>query len=145
MNYVDDTDEVVPKEVVGGTKTIGDLFDEFAAGVDEWNVLDVQYETKIGYPSTVYIDEDASIADDEQNFIIESVELLADGTASICPAEDELMSNIGGSCGKQRDGLMCTIGSESCCGKNYVSLKCTCEGGYWMCLNTDRCMVPSCP
>lgn len=41
----------------------------------------------------------------------------------------------------------CSWGTETCCGKTYPSLVCSCDGGQWSCYYTDACLLPpgGCP
>eukprot|EP00986_Skeletonema_menzelii_P012251 scaffold6677_cov155-Skeletonema_menzelii.AAC.20 len=48
----------------------------------------------------------------------------------------------GGRCSSE--GSSCSVGTETCCGETYDSLKCDCFGGSWMCFHTEACMFPSC-
>jgi hypothetical protein len=42
------------------------------------------------------------------------------------------------------EGLQCTYGSETCCGKTSPSMICGCHGGSWGCFYTDACLAPRC-
>ena len=43
------------------------------------------------------------------------------------------------------EGSSCSVGTETCCGQTYDSLKCECSKGLWLCLVTEACMLPCSP
>eukprot|EP00984_Skeletonema_dohrnii_P036621 scaffold37797_cov244-Skeletonema_dohrnii-CCMP3373.AAC.1 len=49
----------------------------------------------------------------------------------------------GGKCSVE--GSSCSVGTETCCGQTYDSLKCECSKGLWLCLVTEACMLPCSP
>ena len=62
-------------------------------------------------------------------------------TTDVCP--DKQPIGIDAVCSKD---LKCSYGTESCCGKTFDSLVCTCSAGKrFGCFFTDACLSPSCP
>ena len=49
----------------------------------------------------------------------------------------------GSSCATE--GSSCSMGTETCCGQTYDSLKCNCSDGIWMCHIAEACMLPCAP
>lgn len=43
------------------------------------------------------------------------------------------------------EGQFCAYGTESCCGRRWDSVICTCRGGMLECMYTDACLSPNCP
>ena len=143
--FDDDPTELAPKDVIESTRTIEELFDDLASGAGTWDSLSVDFDYYMGYPSSIKIDKDVMMADEEKDITIESVVMLK----TTCPAD--LGSKIGSPCSASEVGLTCNWGSESCCGNTYASIQCSCEQdmpsgeGTWMCLQTDRCFAPCDP
>jgi hypothetical protein len=50
----------------------------------------------------------------------------------------------GAACDESAGPLDCSWGEECCCGGCFPSFQCSCEGGTWLCLNTDACFRPTC-
>jgi len=143
--FGDDPTKLAPKDVAESTRTIEELFDYLASGAGTWDSLNVDFDYYMGYPSSVKIDQDERVADEEKDITIESVVMLK----TTCPAD--LGSKIGSGCSASEVGLTCNWGTESCCGNTYASIQCNCEqdmpGGEssWMCLQTERCFAPCDP
>lgn len=69
-----DTGEAVPSYIRDGLLTMNERFDQleeaYLSGADR---IDVSYDSKLGYPSSVYVDQSFMIADEELSYTIKDL------------------------------------------------------------------------
>ncbi|WP_298613180.1 DUF6174 domain-containing protein [uncultured Thiothrix sp.] len=73
-----DTGEVVPSYIRDGLLTMNERFDQleqaYLSGADR---IDVSYDPRLGYPSSVYVDQSFMIADEELSYTIKDLAVSA--------------------------------------------------------------------
>lgn len=74
--YVDD-EQPVPSELRDLIFTIDEAFDEIQSAIDDnAHAITVEYDTELGFPTSIAIDYSAQIADEELSLVISDVQPL---------------------------------------------------------------------
>lgn len=102
------------------------LIDGIAAG--EWDSVEVIYDPTYGYPTSVNIDKDFQMADEEISISISDVVFLP--SVDPCPVIEPI-SAAGEGC--QNEGLNCYWEAGCCEESRAVSTKCVCRDSLWTC------------
>lgn len=74
-----DTGETVPSYIRDGLLTMDERFDQLEqAYLSDADRIDVTYDPKLGYPSSVYVDQSFMIADEELSYTIKNLAVAKD-------------------------------------------------------------------